>query len=165
MERLVALLAEMEHVVLGGSGGGGSRGRGRRVIVAARVLEIHDVPEVVLDLGLVAVYLGDVGRQVVLRRAGLEAVATGDVLVALVHAIDVLPEVRGAAVTLVAEIAGEEIVYHAPVVAEIVEARELEVAAHLAAEVADASRLDRLGEAVVQLHGHWETWRGEIRWL
>jgi hypothetical protein len=147
VEGFVALLAEVQDVVL--CGGGGCCccccccGRRCRCRVVAAALEAHGVPDLALELGLVSVYLGNVGREVVLGGARLEAEATGDVLVAFMYAIYVLPEVRGASVALVAQVAGEEAVGHASVVAQIFQAGELEVATHLAAKV-DKSRFHGL---------------------
>ena len=86
-------------------------------ITLLAIMQIHlfrlELPAILLVLPtvrLVSVYFRDVRGQVVLRGAGFQAVGAGDVLVAFVHSVHVLPQVRGSPVTFIAEIAREEAV-------------------------------------------------------
>lgn len=107
----------------------------QRLLVDIGGLQAGQIARVALHVQLVAVNLGDVRRQMIPRRARFHAVLARDVRVSLVHPIYVLPEVRGSAVALVAQITGKQAVNGAPMVAELVEIREFHVHAHLTAEI------------------------------
>lgn len=71
----------------------------------------------------------------IFRSASLEAVTAGHVLVAFVHSVDVLPEMRCTPVAFVAQIAGEKAMGHAAVIAQLLKAVEPEIVAYITTQI------------------------------